>query len=481
MRIRVNQNDRIDPLVWKVASVAVIGSFLSQLDTTVVNVSLSTLAVDLHSGLSAVQWVTSGYLLALALMLPMSGWLVERIGSKSLYIWCFSLFTFSSTLCGLAWSVKSLIAFRVLQGMSGGVMAPLAQMMMARVAGRNLARIIGYAAVPVMIGPILGPIIAGAILQHSSWRWLFLINLPIGIVAVVMAMLFLPDDREEARSKKLDLLSFILLSPGLVLFLYGSDHSREPNGLAAIVISVILLFCFLRVAARKGDDALVDLRLFKKRTFAASALTQFFSNGISFAGQMLIPIYLILACGKSPSGTGWLLTPLGIGMICSYPLMGVLTKRFGIRMVSAGGACLAFAGTLPFLYLTKHGFNLTVLICTLFVRGVGLSAVGIPSISAAYASIQKRHLPMATTSLNIVQRLGGPILTTLCATFLAWRMESTPFQTSKVQPFFFTFILLSTLHGFLIVAALRLPLVLDNLNEHTPADAPAFVLEAISD
>jgi hypothetical protein len=164
-----NETDRLDPLILKITTVAVLGSFLSQLDATVVNVSLSSLAVELHSSLTAIQWVTSGYLLALALMLPLNGWLVERIGAKSLYLWCFSVFTLSSALCGLAWSANSLVAFRVLQGMSGGLMAPMAQMMMARAAGRHMARVLGYAAVPIMLGPILGPVIAGAILQHASW------------------------------------------------------------------------------------------------------------------------------------------------------------------------------------------------------------------------------------------------------------------------------------------------------------------------
>src|SRR5580698_10023459 len=341
-----------------------MGPFLSLLD--VVNVSLSTLAVELHSSLTTIQWATSGYLLALALMLPLSGWLVERIGAKSLYLWCFSAFTLCSALCGIAWSANALIGFRILQGMSGGLMAPMAQMMMARVAGKHMARVIGYAAVPVMLGPILGPVIAGAILQHASWRWLFLVNLPVGVVAIVLAVLFLPNDREETRSRELVLVGFALLSPGLVLFLYGSDHLGERIGRTALLVSIVLLALFFRMAIRKGDKALIDLQLFKSRTFSASATTQFMSNGISFAGQMLIPIYLIRACGQSPSATGWLLAPLGVGMICSYPWMGALTKRFGIRKVSAGGALLAFAGTLPFLYLASHGLVFAVLAGALF-------------------------------------------------------------------------------------------------------------------
>jgi EmrB/QacA subfamily drug resistance transporter len=472
---------RLDPLVWKITSVAVLGSFLAQLDATVVNVSLSSLAVDLHSSLTAIQWVTSGYLLALALMLPLNGWLVERIGAKSLYLWCFSVFTLSSALCGLAWSTNSLIAFRILQGMSGGLMAPMAQMMMARAAGKHMARIIGYAAVPVMLGPILGPVIAGAILQHASWRWLFLVNLPVGVLAIVLAVLFLPNDREETRSRELDLPGFALLSPGLVLFLYGSDHLGERIGLMALLVFIVLLALFFRMAIRKGHRALIDLQLFKSRTFSASATTQFMSNGISFAGQMLIPIYLIRACGQSPSATGWLLAPLGVGMICSYPWMGALTQRFGIRKVSAGGALLAFAGTLPFLYLASHGLVFAVLAGALFLRGVGLSAVGIPSISAAYASVRKQDLPMATTSLNIVQRLGGPTLTTLCATFLGWRLGMAQSSASLSSAFTAAFLLLCGLHAFLFATALRLPLSLDKETEQPLAEESPALLEMMSE
>jgi EmrB/QacA subfamily drug resistance transporter len=472
---------RLDPLVWKITSVAVLGSFLAQLDATIVNVSLSSLAVDLHSSLTAIQWVTSGYLLALALMLPLNGWLVERIGAKSLYLWCFSVFTLSSALCGLAWSANSLIAFRILQGMSGGLMAPMTQMMMARAAGKHMARLMGYAAVPILIGPILGPVIAGAILQHASWRWLFLVNVPVGVLAIVLAVLFLPDDREETRSRELDLPGFALLSPGLVLFLYGSDHLGERIGLTALLVSIVLLVLFFRMAIRKGDRALIDLQLFKSRTFSASATTQFMSNGISFAGQMLIPIYLIRACGQSPSATGWLLAPLGVGMICSYPWMGALTQRFGIRKVSAGGALLAFAGTLPFLYLASHGLVFAVLAGALFLRGVGLSAVGIPSISAAYAAVRKQDLPTATTSLNIVQRLGGPTLTTLCATFLGWRLGMAQSGASLSSAFTAAFLLLCGLHAFLFATALRLPLSLDKETEQPLAEQSPALLEMASE
>jgi EmrB/QacA subfamily drug resistance transporter len=457
----LSNTERLNASVWKVVAVATLGSFLAQLDATVVNVSLSSLAVNLHSNLSTIQWVTSGYLLALALMLPLNGWLVERIGAKTLYLWCFATFTLSSALCGTAWSAPSLIAFRILQGMSGGLLAPMAQMMIARVAGKNMARVVGYAAVPVLLGPIFGPVLAGAILQHASWRWLFLINLPVGLLAILLAIFFLPDEREETKSRDLDLLGLLLLSPGLVLFLYSSEHLREHSGPLLLFLSAVLLAIFFGVAVRKGSQAVVDLRLFHSRVFLAAATTQFMSNGIAFAGQMLIPVFLIRAAGQSPSATGWMMTPLGLGMILTYPWMGALTQRFGIRKVSAGGAMVALAGTLPLLYLAGHGLSLIAFACALFVRGSGLSAVGIPSISAAYASVRKQDLPMATTSLNIVQRLGGPALTTLCASFLEWRLRLIPSSIAFSKAFVAVFLLLCGLHALLILAAARLPASLE--------------------
>src|SRR3984885_11144571 len=146
-----SETEGLNPAIWKVTSVAVLGSFLSQIDATVVNVSLSSLATELHSSLSVIQWVASGYLLSLALVLPLSGWLVDRVGARKLYIYFFSAFTIASALCGLAWSANSLIGFRVLQGIAGGLLAPMAQMMLARAAGpRHMVKVMGYAAAPVI-------------------------------------------------------------------------------------------------------------------------------------------------------------------------------------------------------------------------------------------------------------------------------------------------------------------------------------------
>ncbi len=151
----IQKRGKLDPSVWKIAGVAMFGALLAQLDTTIVNVSLSNLAEDLNTSFAIIQWVTSGYLLALTMALPLSGWIVDRIGAKKLYIYSFLAFTLSSALCGLASSASSLIAFRILQGVSGGLMAPMTQMMIARAAGTQMARVAGYMALPVLLAPLL--------------------------------------------------------------------------------------------------------------------------------------------------------------------------------------------------------------------------------------------------------------------------------------------------------------------------------------
>ena len=449
------EDDRLDPRVWKISAVALFGALLAQLDATIVNVSLSSLAADLHTSFSTIQWVTSGYLLALTLVLPLNGWLVGRLGAKALYLWCFSAFTLSSVLCGLAWSAPSLIAFRLLQGVSGGLLAPMTQMMIARAAGRHMARVAGYMALPVLLAPVLGPVIAGAILQYASWRWLFLVNLPVGAVALTLTVLFLPADRGETATRPLDWLGLALLSPGLAMFLYGAEGMGRPTGRAFLALGAAGVAAFLWTARRKGEAALIDLALFKGRVFGAAAITQFLSNGGMFAGQMLIPAFLIQGCGRTPGEMGWMLAPLGLGMMVTQPMMGTLTDRFGIRRVAGGGALLALIATSLLLLLAVLGFHLFLLIPALFLRGMGMSGVGLPSMSAAYASVRRPLLPMATTSLNIVQRLGGPTMTTLFASLLAWRLESSGAASTAYA---WAFAFLCALHAATLLATLRLPL-----------------------
>jgi EmrB/QacA subfamily drug resistance transporter len=454
-------HDRVDPRVWKIAGVVILAPLMAQLDSTIVNVSLSTLAQELDSTLTTIQWVSSGYLLALALTLPLTGWLVDRIGAKRVYLCCFAIFTLTSLLCGTAGSAGSLIVFRVLQGMAGGLLTPMSQMMMARTAGRHMARVMGYAVMPVMIGPILGPTLAGFILQHAGWQWIFLVNLPVGVLAIVLAWRVLPPDRDQRVPRGFDLTGFVMLSPALAMLLHGletlASDAGEGQGLVwlELAAAVALLAGFLWHASRRGATALIDIRLFRARTFAASAATQFLSNCMTYGGQLLFPLYLITARGYTPSQAGILLATMGIGLLCAFPLMGRLTERYDARRVSAGGALVGLLGTLPFVLVGVWELPDIVIGLLLWFRGTGLGAINIPSMSSAYADIPRERLPVATTALNIVQRLGGPIATTCLA---IWLHASQDAQAGNMATAFArTFMLFCVLHALGVLAALTIP------------------------
>ena len=212
----------LDPHLRRLALVVVLGSIMSILDTTIVNVAIPTFARDFRAPLSTVQWVSTGYLLALAMTIPLTGWAVERFGSKRMWIASLALFLLGSALSGASWSIQSLIVFRILQGIGGGMIMPIGQSIMASAAGpQRMGRVMSLIGVPMLLGPVLGPVLGGLIVDAVSWRWIFYVNIPIGIVAIALAVKFLPGHQKTDKDHKLDLLGFCLLSPGLGLFVYG--------------------------------------------------------------------------------------------------------------------------------------------------------------------------------------------------------------------------------------------------------------------
>ena len=326
------------------------------------------------------------------------------------------------------------------------------QMMMARHAGPHMARVIGIAAMPVMVGQMLGPSLGGFILAFSSWQWIFFVNVPIGVLAIGFAWRVLP--RDEAKNpRRLDMLGFALISPGLALLLYGLVAVAHGEGGVPVelIVSLLLLAGFVAHACRRPAEALIDLRLFAGRTFRAAAATQFLSNAINFGGQLLMPLYFLTVRAESPGVTGMLLAPTALGMFVALPVMGRLSERFGARMISGAGAAIALLGTVPFA-LAGPETSLFLLCGALFVRGFGVGSITIPSAAAAYASVPRESLSSATTAINICQRFGGPVGTTALALFLQHALAG-----GAAPAYAATFWLLAALAAAGIVAASRLP------------------------
>jgi Na+/melibiose symporter-like transporter len=247
-----------------------------------------------------------------------------------------------------------------------------------------------------------------------------------------------------------------MISPGLACLLYGFPRASHPDGLATLLIGALLMAGFIVHARRLKLRALIDLELFRIRIFSAAAATQFCSNAAFYATQFLIPLYLITGCALTPGEAGWLVAAIGGGMMCSFPFVGTLTDRFGCRAVSAGGAVTALCGMLPFLWMSHSTFSTGVAGACLFVIGVGQGTINIPSVSAAYASVPRERIPVANSAINIVQRLGGPLATTLMAVVLSRAAGAVSVQAA--HPFSPAFAVLVGLYVCIFGAASRLPI-----------------------
>lgn len=385
----------------------VFGGLMSMLDTSIVNVAIHTLSVRLHADLATTAWVVTGYLLALAAALPLAGWLAERLGARQVYVVSIATFTLASLACGLSTSLAELIGFRVLQGVAGALTMPVGQMILVPVAGRErMARVMGALSIPIVMAPVFGPALGGLLLEHAGWQWIFYVNLPVGLVAVPLALWLLPRDQPKAAARP-DLAGLFLISAGSVAATYGlASAGAEPVRVwLPLAVGVALLAAF---AVRSGRIArpLLDVRLYRIRAYAASSLVNFALGGIIFGGMILLPLYYQSVRLQDPVMTGLLIAPTGLGIAITARLSSRLTDRFGSGRTAFAGALINAAGTVPFLFLGASTSYLW-LSAAMLVRGIGISLCMIPAMSAIYRAIPLAKVGDGTTQVNVLNRLGG--------------------------------------------------------------------------
>ncbi|MBV8948512.1 MAG: multidrug efflux MFS transporter [Solirubrobacterales bacterium] len=418
----------LDRATLIVAGVVIIGAVMSILDATVVNVALNTLGRELHSSLSTIQWVISGYTLALASVIPVSAWAADRFGAKQMWLGAVVVFAGGSLLCGIAWSAGSLIVFRVLQGIGGGVLTPVGTVIIARAAGpQRMGRVMALMGVPLLLGPVLGPVLGGVLLQSASWRWIFFINLPIGALALVLGTRLLPATPPQ-RGQRLDLMGLLLLSPGLAALIYGVSEVRSVSNLAsgkvliAVLGGVALIVAFVLRSLRQRTP-LLDLGLFKGRTFAASSITTFALATAAFGSMLLLPLYFQQVRGEDVLLTGLLTTPQAAGMAVAMMLSGRVADRIGAGWVVPVGLALS-VGALVGLTSLSATTSYWTIGALLVVLGAGLGSSMMPTMSAAYATLTQAAVARATSELQIVQRVGSTLGAALFAVVLQQRIVS---------------------------------------------------------
>ena len=407
-----------------VAAVVVLGAIMSVLDTTIVNVALDRLSRDLHSPLSTIQWVSTGYLLSLAMVIPLAGWLTQRFGSKRVWMISVAVFAVGSALCGLAWSDGSLIFFRVLQGFGGGLIMPVGMSVLAQTAGpRHMGRVMSVIGVPMLLGPVLGPVIGGLIVDNAPWQWIFFVNVPIAAVALILAARLLKPDQGRAEVGRLDWLGVALLSPGLASLVFGLAETETSGGLGAPIASApiaagLMLIGLFVLHALRTPRPLIDMRMFGSIGFSAAAATTFLLGAALFGAMLLLPLYFQVDRGESALSAGLLMAPQGIGAALVMPLSGRLTDRIGGGRVAMFGIGLMSLATIPLVSVAASTSYLWLAL-VLLVRGIGLGCSMMPTMASAYTVVRSDQVPGATSVLNALQRLGGSIGTALVAVVLA--------------------------------------------------------------
>jgi EmrB/QacA subfamily drug resistance transporter len=413
---------KIERHVWVISGVVILGMIMSILDTTIVNVALRTLGHDLHSPISQVQWVVTGYLLSLGAVIPVTGWAARRWGAKRVYLVSLVLFTAGSAACGLSSSLTSLVIFRILQGAGGGMIMPVAQLIMAQVAGpRRMGRVMGIVSMPAMLAPIFGPVIGGVILENLHWSWIFIVNVPIGVVAYALAWRMLPDtDSGEAGS--LDLLGLALLPAGAaaIVFALSEVGSGKAIGSTTVLVSLIAgvaLTALFIVHALRVARPLLDVRLYANRVFAGASFTTFGLGAALFGAMILVPLYYQEVRGESVIATGLLNAPQGIGALVAMPIAGRLTERFGGGRVALVGVSILSLSTIPLAFVGAHT-SIVGLSALLVVRGVSIGMSFMPAMTAAFAAMRPEQLSDATPQINVVMRLGSAIGVAILAVVL---------------------------------------------------------------
>jgi EmrB/QacA subfamily drug resistance transporter len=420
--------EKMDPAMVRLIVILLGGAIPALLDTSIVNVAIHTIGVDLHTTVSSIQWVITGYLLSFGMVIPLSGWSLARFGGRASWMFALTLFLVGSIASGASWSIGSLIAFRVLQGIGGGLLFPLLTTLIAQAAGgRNLGKLMATVSLPVAVVPILGPVVSGLIISNVSWRWIFYVNVPICLVALAVAWRGLAGvgvPRPGAARPRLDVTGLLLLCPALAGLLYGlaelaSQHSAaRPAVWGPAVAGAALLTGFIVHALRSRNEPLIDLRLFRSRTFSGASWLMFLAGLSIYGAMLLLPLYFQQARGYSALAAGLMMIPQGVGSILPRTLVGRLTDKLGAKPISLVGVVLAAVGTVPFALAGTHT-SAVLLGAALVIRGAGLGTATIAVMAGAFQGLDRPQIPHASSLTRIMQQVGGAFGAAVLAVILA--------------------------------------------------------------
>ena len=411
----------LDPRV-SVAVVYVAAQFMSIMDSTIVNVALPTLAREFQVPATSVELVVISYLISLAVFIPVSGWLGDRFGTKRVFLVALSVFILASALCGLAQSFVQLVVFRALQGAGGGMLTPVGMAMLFRTfPPEQRVRASGILIIPTVFAPALGPVLGGLLVDQWSWRWVFYVNVPIGLAALGFGLWFLQEHREDLPGR-FDLPGFLLAGTGLPLVMYalseGPSHGwTAPDIITTAVVGALVLVAFVQTELRVAEP-MVPLRLLSNRLFRTAASVSVLGSAGFLGVLFLVPLFLQQARGASALSSGVTTFPEALGVLCSSQLVTRLYPRVGPRRLAAAGM-LWVAGMLSLLSLVDVGTSAWVVRGLMFLIGAGMACSFVSMQAAAFATIPSSATGRASTLYNAQRQLGAALGVAILSSILA--------------------------------------------------------------
>jgi DHA2 family multidrug resistance protein len=414
---------------WIVALTVMVPTLIEIIDTSIVNVSLDHIRGALSAGTNEATWAISSYLLSNAIVIPMSGWLSRLFGRKRYQIGSIALFTLSSFMCGSAWSLESLIFFRVVQGLAGGGLVPVSQAILLEAFPRKEhGMAMALFGVGAMFGPIVGPLLGGIITDTWSWRWIFYINIPIGILAIFLSILFIHDPPYMKRQKMgIDYTGFALLAVGLGSLQYILDTGQRSDWFGSetivtfTIISAVAL-TLLVINEKYHEHPIVNLSLFRDRSFTSGCIVMFFVFFNLFGSIVLLPIFLQALMGYTSFHAGLVMGPGGLAALLAMPIVGKLVSKVNPKGILAVGIIIC-SGTTYAMSLFNMQTDFWTFVWPRVTLGIGMACIFIPTTTLTLSHIPKEKMGEATSIYNMVRNLGGSMGIAFAFTMAARRAQ----------------------------------------------------------
>ncbi len=418
---------------WAIALTVSMATFMEVLDTSIANVSLPHIAGDLSVSQDESTWVLTSYLVSNAIVLPISGWFATRFGRKRFYMTCVALFTASSLLCGMAPSLGSLVFFRVLQGMGGGGLAPSEQAILRDTfPSRQLGMAMAVYGMAVVLAPAIGPTLGGYITDHFSWRWVFFINVPVGLLSIALSRRMVVDPPRLVEARKhaggIDYVGLGLISTGLGALEYVLDRGQELDWFAApvvvafSVISAVSLVCFA-IWEWRHEHPVVDVRLFQDRGFAVANLMMLVLGIALYGSTVLLPQYLQIWMGYSAQQAGMILSPGALVIVALMPLVGRLVTKLDPRWLIAGGFGALSLALLHMARSLYPGIDFSTATWLRIYQAAGMAFLFVPINTVVYAGISPAKNNAVSGIVNLSRNMGGDIGIALVTTLIARRSQ----------------------------------------------------------